>query len=70
VLLIASLYKYLFLAVLVFELRASPFLGRCSTVAERQGGRREIMSAIVKQRQIGVEESHLETREGSPCPRG
>jgi hypothetical protein len=39
-------------------------------VAGRWGGGREIMTATVKQRKTRVEECYLETRGGSPCPRG
>jgi hypothetical protein len=39
-------------------------------VAGRQGGEERFMSATVKQRKTRVGECYLETRGGSPCPRG
>jgi hypothetical protein len=39
-------------------------------VVGRQGGEERLMSAIVKQRKTGVGECYLETRGGSPRPRG
>jgi hypothetical protein len=55
--------------MMLFDPKVGPNI-KGENVAGKQGGRREIMSATVKQRKTGVGECYLETREGSPCPRG
>jgi hypothetical protein len=69
IILLNPLGTEVFIKMMLFDPEVGPSIKR-GNVAGMQGRGGERLSATVKQRKTGVEECYLETREGSPCPRG